>query len=100
MAGVEREAIAKSVDAAILPIIASLGSWGVASGHWLPDRDGAPVIWLRTRTEGQRTALHKQVWLLPQVQITLTRLGLEHELVWRLRIEITSEESETRLFAE
>ncbi|MEZ5096035.1 MAG: hypothetical protein R2731_07845 [Nocardioides sp.] len=53
-------------------------------GHWLPDRDGAPVVWLHTRTEAERRALGAQVWLLPQVQVTLSRLGVPHALVWRL----------------
>jgi hypothetical protein len=98
--GAVDDQLARAVEAAIVPIVASLGSWGVDTGHWLPDRGGAPVIWLHTRTEEQRRALSRQVWLLPQVQVTLTRLGVPHEVVWRLRIELTSQEDEERLFAE
>ena len=42
-------------------LVASLGSWGVRAGHWLPDRDGAPAIWLTTQTEAQRNALGGRV---------------------------------------
>lgn len=92
--------VGKAIDQAVVPIIASLGSWGVESGHWLPDRDGSPVVWLTTGTRAQRMALQSQVWLLPQVQITLTRLGVPHDVVWKLRVEITSAEDERSLFAE
>lgn len=90
----------KAVDAAILPMIVSIGPWGVQEGHWLPDRDGDPVVWLRTRTEIERVALEAQVWLLPQVQVILTRLGLPFDQVKGLRLEITSAEREARLFEE
>ncbi len=92
--------VGRAVDQALVPIIASVGSWGVVDGHWLPDRDGSPVVWLRTRTEAQRLALAGQVWLLPQVQITLTRLGVPHDVVWRLRLELTSHEAEQRLLTD
>jgi len=88
----------KSVDAALLPMVASLGGWGVVEAHWLPDRDGSPVIWLRTRTKIEAVALQSQVWLLPQLQVTMTRLGVPHDLVWRLRFEFTSIEAEAGLF--
>ncbi len=94
----EPERVGKAVDAALLPIVSSLGSSGVRRAHWLPDRDGAPVVWLETGTEAERRALESQVWLLPQVQITLTRLGVPHDIVWRLRIEVTSGEAEEELF--
>jgi hypothetical protein len=97
---VTSDAVGKSVDAAIVPIVAALGSWGVEEGHWLPDRHGAPVVWLRTRTEAERVALESQVWVLPQVQITLTRLGVPHDVVWPLRLEVTSTEAQRRLFTE
>jgi hypothetical protein len=90
----------RSVDAALVPIVASLGAWGVEEAHWLPDRAGAPVIWLRTRTRAQRTALQSQAWLVPQLQVTLTRLGVGHDIVWSLRIELTSSEDEAQLFDE
>lgn len=96
----DSERVGRAVDQALLPIVASLGSWGVVDGHWLPDRDGRPVVWLRTRSEAQRRALSGQVWLLPQVQVTLTRLGVPHEVVWPLRLELTSDEAERRLLAD
>jgi hypothetical protein len=88
------------VQEAMLPMVASLGSWGVESGHWLPDRDGQPVVWLRTRTRGQRRALENQVWLRAQVQTILTRLSVPHETVWRVRLELTSVEDEAELLAD
>ena len=94
------DGVSKSVDAALVPMIASLGAWGVEECHWLPDRNGVPVIWLRTRTLAQSSALQKQVWLLPQVQVTLTRLGVPHDIVWTMRVEITSTEAEDLLFRE
>jgi hypothetical protein len=97
---VSDDALRRSVDAAIRPTVASLGAWGVEEGHWLPDREGEPVIWLRTRTEIQRVALQAQVWLLPQVQIILTRLSVPYSSVARLRLEVTSAEGESRLFGE
>lgn len=90
----------KAVDAAIRPTVASLGAWGVEEGHWLPDIDGEPVIWLRTRTEIQRVALESQVWLLPEVQIILTRLSVPYSSVARLRLQVTSSERDARLFDE
>ncbi len=45
-------------------------------------------------------ALQSQIWLLPQVQVTLTRFGVPHDIVWRLRVEITSTETEAQLFTE
>ncbi|WP_134767040.1 hypothetical protein [Nocardioides sp. 1609] len=94
------EAWRSAVDAALVPIVASLGPWGVEEAHWLPDRQGAPVIWLRVRRRAQAEALRRQVWLLPQVQVTLTRLGVGHDIVWNLRVEISSAEAEAELFRE
>ncbi|MBA2558854.1 MAG: hypothetical protein H0V07_03030 [Propionibacteriales bacterium] len=94
------DTLSRSIDAAMVPILASLGCWGVEEGHWLPDRNGAPVIWLRTRTQSQQTALQSQVWLVAQVQATLTRLGVPHDVVWPLRVEMTSAEAEADLFTE
>lgn len=94
------DALRKAVDAAIRPAVASLGAWGVEEGHWLPDRDGEPVIWLRTQTEIQRVALEAQVWLRPQVQIILTRLSVPYSSVARLRLRVTSAEGEAGLFGE
>lgn len=90
--------LARSVDAALLPMLLALAPWGVTDIHWLPDRRGAPVVWLRTTSEEQRAALEAQAWVLPQVQVTLTRLGLPHDVTWRLRMEVTSVEAEARLF--
>ncbi|MEZ5093124.1 hypothetical protein [Nocardioides sp.] len=96
----DSDQVRRSVDAALVPLVASLGPWGVTDAHWLPDRAGAPVVWLRTRTERERGSLAGQVWLLPQVQVTLTRLSVPHEIVWPLRLELTSYEAEQRLLAE
>jgi hypothetical protein len=90
----------RRVQEAMLPMAASLGSWGIESAHWLPDRDGQPVVWLRTRTRAQRRTLEAQVWLPAQVQTILTRLGVPHETVWRVRLELTSAEDEAELLAE
>ena len=86
------------VQEAMLPMATSLGSWGVESAHWLPDRDGEPVVWLRTWTRAQRSALASQVWLPAQVQTILTRLGVPFETLWRVRLELTSAEDEADLF--
>ncbi|MCF6379241.1 hypothetical protein L2K70_16640 [Nocardioides KLBMP 9356] len=88
----------RSVDAAMLPIVASLAPAGVVSAHWLPDRAGEPVVWLRVRDEAARVAVESYAWVLPQVQIILTRLDVPPEMVLRLRIEVTSAEAEDRLF--
>ena len=92
------EVLRRSVDAAMLPIVASLGPAGVVSAHWLPDRAGEPVVWLRVRDEAARVAVESYPWVLPQVQIVLTRLDVPPEMVLRLRIEVTSAEAEDRLF--
>lgn len=84
----------------MVPMVASFGPWGVVEGHWLPDRDGAPVVWLRTRTEIERVALQSQAWMLPQVQVILARLGVPPQRVLALRLEVTSTEAQTRLFDE
>jgi hypothetical protein len=88
------------VQQAMLPMVASLGSWGVESAHWLPDQDGEPVVWLRTWTRAQRVALEQQVWLVAQVQTILTRLGVPFETLWKVRLEVTSAEDEEHLLAE
>jgi hypothetical protein len=91
------EALRRSVEAAILPLVVSLGPWGVEQGHWLPDRQGKPVLWLSTRTEIERVALQSQVWLLPQVHVLLARVGVPPSDVTRTRLEFTSREAEDRL---
>lgn len=90
----------RAVDAAMLPIVASLAPVGVREAHWLPDRSGDPVVWMRVDTEAARVAVQSYSWVLPQVQIILTRLGLESQKVMALRLEITSGEAEDRLFEE
>ena len=94
----EGERLGRSMDAAMTPMVAALAPWGVRDGHWLPDRDGQPVVWLRTATEAERVTLGDQGWLLAQVQVTLSRLGVPHDIIWRLRLETTSLEAERRLF--
>ncbi|MCW2757689.1 MAG: hypothetical protein JWO46_1435 [Nocardioidaceae bacterium] len=91
------DAVRRSVDASFTPLVASLGPWGVVDGHWLPDRDGEPVVWIRTRTEIERVALQAQGWLLPQVQVILTRVGVPHSTVWNVRLAFTSVEAEDEL---
>ena len=88
----------RAVDAAMLPIVASLGAVGVIEAHWLPDRAGDPVVWIRVQTEAGRVAVQSYPWVLPQVQVMLTRLGLSGEKVMALRLEVTSVEAEDRLF--
>ena len=39
-------------------------------------------------------------WVLPQVQVILSRLGLPPEKVQALRLEVTSTEAEGHLFSE
>jgi hypothetical protein len=89
-----------AADAAMLPIVASLAPAGVLSAHWLPDRSGDPVVWLSVTDEAQRVAVQSYSWVLPQVQVTLARLGLAPEKVLALRLEVTSAQAEARLFDE
>lgn len=88
----------RAANAAMLPIVASLGPAGVLGAHWLPDRDGDPVVWIRVQTEAGRVAVESYPWVLPQVQVILSRLGLSGEKVMALRLEVTSVEAEDRLF--
>ncbi len=90
----------RAVDAAMLPIVTSLAPLGVKEAHWLPDRAGDPVVWIRVDTEASRVAVQSYSWVLPQVQIILTRLGLASNKVLALRLEVTSGEAEDRLFEE
>lgn len=94
------EQLRKAVDAAMLPIVASLAPAGVLEAHWLPDRAGDPVVWIRVDSEASRVAVQSYSWVLPQVQVILARLGLSPEKVMALRMEVTSTETETRLFDE
>ena len=94
------EQLRRSADAAMLPIVASLAPVGVLAAHWLPDRAGDPVVWIRVRSEADRVAVESYSWVLPQVQIILARLGLSPEKVLALRMEVTSGEAEDRLFEE
>ena len=57
----------------MLPIVASLAPAGVREAHWLPDRSGDPVVWIRVDTEASRVAVESYSWVLPQVQIILAR---------------------------
>lgn len=98
--GGSHEQLRRAVDAAMLPIVASLAPAGVLEAHWLPDRDGDPVVWIRVETEAARVAVESYSWVLPQVQIILARVGLAAEKVLALRLEVTSGEAEDRLFEE
>ena len=84
----------------MLPIVASLAPAGVLEAHWLPDRSDDPVVWIRVQSEAGRVAVESYSWVLPQVQAILTRLGLAPETVLALRLEVTSSETEDRLFDE
>lgn len=92
------EQLRQAVDAAMLPIVASLAPAGVLEAHWMPDRGGSPVVWVRVATEAGRVAVESYPWVLPQVQVMLSRLGLSGEKVMALRLEVTSVEAEDRLF--
>lgn len=95
-----QEQLRRAADAAMLPIVASLAPAGVLSAHWLPDRAGDPVVWIRVRTEAGRVAVESYSWVLPQVQVILSRVGLSPEKVQALRLEVTSAEAEDGLFVE
>lgn len=84
----------------MLPIVASLAPSGVVGAHWLPDRAGDPVVWIRVQSEAGRVAVESYSWVLPQVQVILSRLGLPPEKVQALRLEVTSAEAECQLFSE
>jgi hypothetical protein len=92
--------LTRAVDIAMPCIVVSLASWGVRSGHWLPDRDGSPALWLTTRTEKQRRALEAASWLPNQVGLLLMRAQIPHEVMRKLRILVESEEGNTRLLDE
>ena len=88
----------RAADAAMLPIVASLAPAGVLEAHWLPDRAGDPVVWIRVHSEAGRVAVESYSWVRPQVQVILARLGLPAEKVIALRLVVTSVESEDHLF--
>ncbi len=92
--------VADPVDAALYPLVAALAPWGVEEAHWLPDREGSPVFWVRVRTSIQRVALEAQPWPIAQLHVTLARVGVPPEVVRASRIEVTSAEDESRLFEE
>ncbi|MDZ5661696.1 hypothetical protein SFC79_07980 [Nocardioides sp. S-58] len=94
------EELRRAADAAMLPVVASLAPAGVLEAHWLPDPAGDPVVWVRVRTEADRVALQSYSWVLPQVQVIMSRLGLPPQQVLALRLEVTSGEAEDRLFEE
>jgi hypothetical protein len=89
-----------AVDAALVPLVASLGPWGVEEAHWLPDREGSPVVWVRVRTAQQRVALESQAWLVAQLHVTLARVGVPHQVVRSARVLVSSAEDEAQLFEE
>jgi hypothetical protein len=88
----------RAADAAMLPIVASLAPAGVVEAHWLPDRAGDPVVWIRVQNEASRVAVESYSWVRPHVQAILSRLGLPPEKVLVLRLEVTSAEAEDHLF--
>nr|WP_300052271.1 hypothetical protein [uncultured Nocardioides sp.] len=90
----------RAADAAMLPIVTSLAPAGVIGAHWLPDRAGDPVVWIRVQSEAGRVMVESYSWVLPQVQVILSRLGLPSDKVMALRIEVTSAEAEDRLFGD
>jgi hypothetical protein len=90
----------RAADAAMLPIVTSLAPAGVTGAHWLPDRTGDPVVWIRVQSEAGRVAVESYSWVLPQVQVILSRLGLPPDKVMALRIEVTSAEAEDHLFGD
>jgi hypothetical protein len=92
------QTLRRAADAAMLPIVASLAPAGVVGAHWLPDRAGDPVVWIRVQSEAGRVAVESYSWVLPQVQVILSRLGLPPEKVMALRLEVTSVEAEDHLF--
>jgi hypothetical protein len=94
------EALRRTVDAAMRPMLVSLAPWGVDDCHWLPAPDGRPAVWIRTRTAVQRVELEAQVWLPSQVQMLLTRVGVPYAIVSRLQLKLTSAEEEQTLFDE
>jgi hypothetical protein len=95
-----RARLARSLDAAILPVVNTLRPWGVTDGHCFPGYDGAAVVWLRTDTEAQRADLEEQPWVFTWLQVALAQRCLPHDIAWLLRLEITSQEGEDRLYAE
>jgi hypothetical protein len=54
---VEDKQLRRSGDAAMVPIVASLAPPGVLEAHWLPDRAGDPVVWIRVRGEAEHRLL-------------------------------------------
>lgn len=91
------ELLGKTLDAALRPAVASLGAWGVVDAQWLLDERGAPVVWLRTRTELERVALQAQPWLDGHVQLIMTRVSVPYEALRRVQLDVTSIEAERRL---
>jgi hypothetical protein len=57
-------------------------------------------VWIRVQSEAGRVAVESYSWVLPQVQVILSRLGLPPEKVMGLRIEVTSAEAEDHLFGD
>lgn len=79
-------------------LVASLGSWGVRAGHWLPDRGGVPALWLTTQTD--RCAVHRvgdDFAAKGQVAILPTRAEISSEGMKRLSVLVDSEKGQERL---
>lgn len=89
---------ADSLDAGLVPLVASLAPWGVSEAHWLSGRDSTLVIWLRTQTKAERARLETQGWLMFQIHLMLTHLGAPYHLLRSISAEITSLEDEEMLF--
>jgi hypothetical protein len=92
--------VSRSLREAVAGTVASLGSWGVVSMHWLPGTDGQPVIWLTTSTEAERAALEAAPWLTGQVTMLLIRAQAPYETWKRLRILVESQEAQRLLIEE
>ncbi|WP_438353639.1 hypothetical protein [Microbacterium sp. CJ88] len=90
----------KAIEAAMRPMLVSLGPWGVDECHWMAAPDGEAAVWIRTRTELQRVSLEAQPWLRAQVEMMLTRLGVGYDIVSQVRLRLTSAEAQEHLFDE
>ena len=54
---------ARGLESAMPGLVASLRSWGMRAGHWLPDRNGESAFWQATQTEAQRIGPEAVPWL-------------------------------------
>src|SRR5690349_10658262 len=92
--------VRRSLQEATTGMVVSLGSWGVVSMHWLPDRQGQPAVWLTTVTEAQRQALEGAPWLESYVVMLLTRAQMPYETLKLVRVLVDSQEDQRRLLAD